>query len=144
VVTIPKRGSSWLAGAGLLGMLLAFGAFASRPARTLPVVTAASAGPIFVNAAVLASRFEHSAVEAENLFKGRAITMSGRLESVGDNYVSLRENGGTVRCAMGRRTTAQERGILPGSILTLRGVVAGTNRQGRIDVTACELLPQPD
>jgi hypothetical protein len=137
---VRRQRSSWLAGTGLLAVLLALGGVASRPVYRPRADAGGSAGAIFVDAMVLASRFGRDATQADNLFKGRAITLSARVGSVGDDTLTA----GTVRCVLGRRTTPQERAILPGTMITLRGVVSGAAERGHVDLNACELLPQLD
>jgi hypothetical protein len=98
---------------------------------------------MFVDAGVLAKRYATHAARADDLFQGRAINLSGRLERIGENYVSVRAAELSVRCTLGRAATAEERALLPGTPVMLRGAVHGMPEKGRIDLRACELLAEP-
>jgi hypothetical protein len=127
-----------------VALLLGFGGFASQPVfspagRT--VSAAAPAGTMFADARELAVRYRRDSAAADNLFKGRRITLSGRVERVGDNHIAM---AAAVNCSLGRTTTADERTILPGTPVTVRGAVAGSPAKGPIEISACELLPEAD
>ena len=142
-VASAARRSSALTGAGLVVLLLAFGGYASQTAFTRVPGPAASSGPVaslFADAGALAIRYERDTARADDLFKGRTVTLSGRLERVGDNYISVHGRAVSIRCGLGRPATAQEKAILPGAAVTLRGSVDGSPEKGRVDLSACRLL----
>jgi hypothetical protein len=149
-VTQPDSGtrrSAWLSGAGLVALLLTFGGYASHSAFTSQPSAGASAGAgstLYVDAAVLAARYEANAARAEDLFRGRPITLSGRLERVAEKHVSLRQGPATIRCELGRAATAEERALLPETPVVVRGTVAGRGDESRIEISACEFLPASD
>ena len=138
---------SWLAAAGLTALLLLFSGYASQSVFTRPPRTGTGSldvAAMFLDTAALTASYQGNAAAADNLFKGRRVTLSGRVERVGDNYISVQERSVSVHCGFGRETTPGERAILPAAAVTLRGTVAGSAEKGRIDMNACELLAQAE